>query len=77
MTCIVIIDPIDEKIIHNIPIESKDSAKRIDQFFREQEIARGHELERLIISGSTVRIMERDDKIPVPVYTARLECAHD
>lgn len=75
MTSIIIIDPFDEKIIHNIPIESKNSARRADQFFREQEIARGHELERLIVSMRTVRIMDRDDQIPVPVFTARQECS--
>jgi hypothetical protein len=74
MTSILIIDPRDEKIIHNIQVESKDSAKRIDQFFREQEIARGHELERVIVSMNTVRIMDRNDKIPVPVFTARQDC---
>jgi hypothetical protein len=66
MTSIIIVDPHDEKIIHNITIESKESAKRVDQFFREQEIARGHELERLIVSFGTVRIMDRNDPIPVP-----------
>jgi hypothetical protein len=73
MTSIIIVDPHDEKIIHNIPVESKDSAKRIDKFFREQEIARGHELERVIVSMNTVRIMDREDPIPVPVITTRQE----
>ena len=73
MTSIIIIDPLDEKIIHNIQIESKDSAKRCDKFFRDQEIARGHELERIIVSMKTVRIMDRNDPIPVPVFTTRQE----
>ncbi len=67
MTTILIVDPVDEKIIHNIQVVSKDTVKRIDQFIREQEIARGHELERIIVSMHTVRIMERTDPVPVPI----------
>ena len=73
MTTILIVDPIDEKIIHNISIESKESVKRITEFIKQQEIARGHELERLIVSMRTVRIMDRSDKILVPLFSDRQE----
>jgi hypothetical protein len=73
MTCIIIIDPVDELIIHNIPIETKESARRCDNFQKALEAQRGHELERIIVSMHTVRIMERTDPVPVPLFSTRLE----
>ncbi len=72
MTHIILIDPVDEIIVHNIPIESKDSAHRCDNFQKSLEAQRGHELERVIVSMHTVRIMERTDPVPVPLFSERL-----
>jgi hypothetical protein len=68
MTRIYIIDPVYELIVHGIFVESKESASRIDRLWKAEEAARGHELERVILSMKTVRIMERNDPIPVPVF---------
>lgn len=73
MTRVILIDPVDELIVHNIPIESKESAHRCEAFIKDLEAARGHELDRVIISMKTVRIMDRNDSIPVPPMSTRLE----
>jgi hypothetical protein len=70
MTTILMIDPLDEIILHNIPIVSKESAHRFDAFYKQEMIARGHELERVIVSMGTVRIMARQDPVPVPTLPA-------
>lgn len=70
MTKVIIIDPESEIIIHSISIESKQIAKRVDQFWKDQEESRGHELERLLVRGGTVEIMDRTAAVPVPVYAA-------
>jgi hypothetical protein len=68
LTHILLVDPKDELIVHNIPIHSKDSVRKVEKFWKEQEIARGHELERVLILGGRMEIMGREDKIPVPVW---------
>lgn len=73
MTHVILIDPESELIIHNIPIDSKESAHRCEAFLKQLETERGHELERVIISMKTVRIMDKDDPIPVPLMSTRLE----
>ena len=64
---IIIIDPVDRIIIHSVDIFDKDGARRAENYWREQEAARGRELERVIVSMAQVRIMGRNDPIPVPL----------
>jgi hypothetical protein len=70
MVKVVVIDPKDELILHNMPIESKDSVRRLNTFCRAEEEDRGRDLVRLLICEGTVRVMDRCMEIPVPVYPA-------
>lgn len=74
MTKIIRIDSQNEVIIHSISIESKESARRTDQLWRDEEFTRHHEVERLIVNGGIIRIMDRTDPIPVPVFSDRQVC---
>lgn len=75
MTKIILIDSQDEIIIHSVSIESKESARRIDELWKAEESTRHHEIERLIVSSGMVRIMDRTDPIPVPVFSDRPKCS--
>ena len=69
MTKIYLIDPRTETVIHAISIDFDSSKKKIDDFIKRNEADRG-ELERVIVSMGTVRIMARDDVIPIPIKPA-------
>ena len=74
MTKVILIDSQNEVIIHSISIESKESARRTDQLWQDEESTRKHEVERLIVNGGIIRIMDRTDPIPVPVFSDRPVC---
>ena len=61
---VIIVDCHDELLIGSFPIDGEDNARRIDRRWREQETARGHELDRLLVRGGTCEIMNRD--VPIP-----------
>lgn len=63
---IVVIDPRAELVIRSMPIHDRRSVKQCAQAIKFDEIERG-ELERVLIAGGTVRIMDRGDPIPVPL----------
>jgi hypothetical protein len=70
MTRILLISPSRELIIHDIPIFDNQDVKKVNAFIQDKERDYG-ELERIIISMGTVRIMERDQEIPIPLQEAR------
>lgn len=70
MTRILLIDPILELILHSIAIETKADGQRLDYYWHREERTRGYEIMRVLVSCQTVRIMERDDPIAVPVQNA-------
>ena len=74
MTKIILVDSQNEIIIHSISIESKESARRTDQLWKYEESTRHHEVERLIVNGGMIRIMDRTDPIPVPVFSDSQVC---
>ena len=74
MTKIIRIDSQDEIIIHSVSIESKESARRTNELWKAEESTRHHEVERLIVNGGMIRIMDRTDPIPVPVFSDRQVC---
>lgn len=67
---VVVIDPKNEIILHNMPIEDKDSVKRINAYILAETQDRGGDLVRLLICEGTVRVMTDLMEIPVPVYPA-------
>lgn len=68
MVKVIVIDPKDEIILHNVPIENKAAARRVDDFWRAEEEDRGRDLERVLICEGTIRIMDRSMQVPVPVF---------
>jgi hypothetical protein len=70
MTRIVLIDPKNELILHSIAIESKGDAQRLDYYWHREERERNYEIERILVSCETVRIMGREDPITVPIQHA-------
>jgi hypothetical protein len=71
MTKIILVDPVHELILHNIEIGTKADVKRFEEYQRQEEKTRGYALDRVILSMHTVRIMEPEDPIPVPVERPR------
>jgi len=74
MTRIILVDPKGELVLHSIAIETKGDAKRLEDYWHKEEQTRGHEVDRIIVSGETCRIMERTDPVPVPAYAAGSLC---
>lgn len=66
MTRILLISPSREIVIHDIPIYDNSDVKKVKAFIQDKERDYG-EIERIIISMGTVRIMERDQEIPIPL----------
>jgi len=62
-----LIDPADRLLIFSLDIFSKEDAKRFNEEWKKQEKARGHDLDRVIVSMGETRVMQRDDAIPIPL----------
>lgn len=69
MTHILLIAPRQELILHNIPVTDNSDVKKIEAFIKNKLQEYG-EIDRLILSMGTVRIMEPDEPIPVPLVAA-------
>ena len=70
MTHILLIAPRQELIIHNIPIFDNSDVKKVESWIRIKEAEYG-EIDRLILSMGTVRIMEPGEPIPVPLQAGK------
>jgi hypothetical protein len=60
---IIIIDPRTETIIHIVSIYGQGDAQILTEMFKKWTLERG-DLERIIVSGGTVRIMDPGDPVP-------------
>lgn len=69
MTHILLIAPRQELIIHNIPVTDNSDVKKIEAFIKNKMPEYG-EIERLILSMGTIRIMEPGEQIPIPLKNA-------
>jgi len=70
MVHIILIAVKQELIIHNLPIFDKSDAKKINDFIKNKTQEYG-EIERVILSMGTVRIMDPKEEIPIPLPSAR------
>jgi hypothetical protein len=70
MTHILIIAPAQELILHNVVIFDNADVHKVQDFIKDKTKDYG-DLERIIISMGTVRIMEKDDPDPDPVAMGR------
>jgi len=71
MTLILIVDPIAELLIHSVHIFDKKSKNSFDAYFRGEQIARGHALDRILVREKYCTIMDPGDEVPVPVEMVR------
>jgi hypothetical protein len=70
MTRIILVDPKLELILHSIAIETRTDGARLDYYWHREERTRGYEILRVLVSGGSARVMDREDPIPVPVQFA-------
>jgi len=70
MTRIVLIAPRQGLVVHSgMDVFTNESVKKIEAFCEQKQAEYG-EIERIILAGGTVRIMEPNDPIPVPMQPA-------
>jgi hypothetical protein len=68
---IVLIAPRQGIVIHSgMDVYNNEDAKKINDFCRQKELEYG-EIERIILSMGTVRIMEQGEKIPIPLQPGK------
>jgi hypothetical protein len=70
VTHILLIDPHKEMILHNLPVYDNSDVKKIESFIRMLQ-GEHPDIERLILSMGTVRIMEPGEPIPVPLQPGK------
>jgi hypothetical protein len=71
MTRIVLIAPRQGIVIHSgMDVYDNESVRKINEFCRIKEAEYG-EIERIILSMGTVRIMEQGEKIPIPLQPGK------
>lgn len=75
MTRVLLISPSAELVIHNIPIHDNTDVRKVRAFIQDKEKDYG-ELERILISCGTVRIMDKTDEIPIPLQWGGAGCQH-
>lgn len=67
---IILIDPKNEITLHSIAIETKADGQRLDYYWHKEERERNYEVDRILVSCGTCRIMDRNDPITVPLQHA-------
>jgi hypothetical protein len=70
LTHILLIDPHKEMILHNLPVYENSDVKKIEKWIKMLE-AEHPDIERLILSMGTVRIMEPGEPIPIPLQPGK------
>jgi len=70
MTHILLVDPHKEMILHNIPVYDNSDVKKINAFIKMLE-GEHPDIERIILSMHTVRIMEPNEPIPIPLQPGK------
>ena len=71
MTRIVLIAPRQGVVVHTgMDVFTNESVRKIEEFCKVKEAEYG-EIERIILSMGTVRIMDSKEKIPVPLASGR------
>ena len=63
---IILIDVTDEIIVNTVNIESRADAQRLIYNWKQAQRIRQHEIERVIVYGGMVRILDPLEPVPVP-----------
>ncbi len=65
MTHVLLVNPITEQVIHNIPIYDNSDVKKVKEFIRDKE--KDGEVIRILFSLGMVRVMSNQEEIPIPL----------
>lgn len=69
MTHVLLVAPMQELVIHNIPIFDNMDVKTVQTFIKDKEKDYG-ELTRILFSLGDVHIMKPEEQIPIPLQGA-------
>ncbi len=75
MTRILLISPSRELFIKDIPVFDNNDVKKIKDFIENTKSEYGN-LERIIITRGTVRLMGKDEEIPVPSVSEKAQAPY-
>ncbi len=67
MTHVLLVNPITEQVIHNIPIYDNSDVKKVQEFIRDKE--KDGEVTRILFSLGSVSVMDPKDQIPIPLQS--------
>lgn len=67
MTHVLLVNPITEQIIHNIPIYENSDVKKVQEFVKDKE--KDGEVVRILFSLGSVQVMDPKDQIPIPLQS--------
>lgn len=69
---IVVVAPRQQMVVHSgLDIYDNGSVKKAEAFIKSKEAEYG-EIELLLLAGGTMRIMEPNEPIPVPLRSSKL-----
>ncbi len=66
MTRVLLVAPVQEQVIHNIPIFDNTDVKKVAALIQDKEKDYG-EITRLLFSLGEVRVMKPGEEIPIPL----------
>jgi hypothetical protein len=66
MTRVLLVAPVQEQVIHNIPIFDNTDVKSVQAFIKNKQDEYG-EITRILVSLGTVRILKDQEEIPIPL----------
>jgi hypothetical protein len=69
MTKVLLVAPVQELVIHNIPITDNSDVKKLEMFIRDKEKEYG-EVTRILFSLGEVRVMKPREEVPIPLQAA-------
>jgi len=69
VTHILLVAPLTEQVVHNIPIHDNSDVRKVQAFIQDKTKDYG-EITRILFSLGTVRILDPRDEIPIPLQSA-------
>lgn len=66
MTRVLLVAPLQEIVIHDIPIHDNSDVKQVQKFIKNKEVEYG-EITRILFSLGTVRVMKDLEEIQIPL----------
>lgn len=66
LTRVLLVAPLQEIVIHDIPIHDNSDVKQVQKFIKNKEVEYG-EITRILFSLGTVRVMKDLEEIQIPL----------